>query len=104
MGDMKDRMLRGELYVADDPDLVADNARAQALLDRYNATRADEREERDPVLCERPGAVGGGGLVNPALRCDYGIYITIGPGTFVNYDGVLRDVPPIAIGANCQLA
>ena len=28
MGQMKDRMLRGELYIADDPDLVADNARA----------------------------------------------------------------------------
>jgi len=29
MGDMKERMLRGELCVADDPELVADNARAR---------------------------------------------------------------------------
>src|ERR1044072_9443162 len=102
MGDMKDRMLRGELYVADDPDLVADNARAQALLDRYNATRADEREERDELRRELLGGVGEGVVVNPALRCDYGIYITIGPGTFVNYDCVLLDVAPPPIGARCH--
>ena len=35
---MKERMLRGELYLADDPELAADSARAQALLERYNAT------------------------------------------------------------------
>jgi len=28
MSAMKDRMLRGELYIADDPTLAADNARA----------------------------------------------------------------------------
>jgi hypothetical protein len=30
MSEMKDRMLRGELYIADDTELAADNARAQA--------------------------------------------------------------------------
>ncbi|NII58591.1 maltose acetyltransferase domain-containing protein [Sphingomonas aerolata] len=32
----KERMLAGELYVADDPELVADAARAAGWLDRYN--------------------------------------------------------------------
>jgi maltose acetyltransferase-like protein len=35
---MRDRMLRGELYIADDPDLASECARAQELLDRYNRT------------------------------------------------------------------
>ena len=39
MAEMKERMLRGELYIADDPDLADDHARAHALLDRYNATQ-----------------------------------------------------------------
>jgi maltose O-acetyltransferase len=30
--------------------------------------------------------------------------ITIGPGTFVNYDYVMLDVAPISIGAACQIA
>jgi maltose O-acetyltransferase len=104
MGEMKDRMLRGELYIADDPDLVADNARAQALLDRYNATLDSEREERDRILRALLGDVGVDVVVKPSFRCDYGSPITIGAGTFVNYDCVMLDVAPIAIGAACQLA
>jgi maltose O-acetyltransferase len=104
MSDMKDRMLRGELYIADDPELAADYARAQRLLDRYNATLHDEQAERDELLRELLGDVGEGVLIKPSLRCEYGTHITIGAGTFVNYDCVMLDVAPIAIGAACQLA
>lgn len=104
MGDMKDRMLRGELYIADDRGLVADNARAQELLDRYNATLNGEQGERDRLLRQLLGDVGEGVVIKPSFRCDYGIYVTIGAGTFVNYDCVMLDVAPIAIGAACQLA
>ncbi len=104
MGDMKDRMLRGEPYIADDPDLGADNARAQELLDRYNATLNGEQGERDRLLRQLLGDVGEGVVIKPCFRCDYGIYVTIGAGTFVNYDCVMLDVAPIAIGAACQLA
>jgi len=45
---MKDRMGRGELYMASDPELQADYARAQDLLERYNATRHADSAERAP--------------------------------------------------------
>jgi len=67
---MKQRMLRGELYVADDPHLAADNARAQALLDRFNLTRDVEHAERERLLRELLGGVGDGVTVKPAFRCD----------------------------------
>jgi maltose O-acetyltransferase len=101
---MKERMLRGDLYLADDPELAADLARAQELLERYNATPHSAREERDGLLRELLGEVGAGVVVNPPFRCDYGRYIAIGEGTFVNYDCVLLDVVPIRIGAACQIA
>jgi maltose O-acetyltransferase len=101
---MKDRMLRGELYFAGDPQLAADLGRAQELLARYNATRHDERAERERLLRELLGAVGAGVAVNPPFRCDYGTQITIGAGTFVNYDCIMLDVATIAIGAACQIA
>ena len=104
MGEMKDRMLRGELYIADDPDLIADHVRAQELLDRYNATRECDLAERDRLLRELLGGVGAGVTVKPSFRCDFGSYITIGDGTFVNYDCVMLDVARISIGARCQLA
>ena len=37
VGEMKDRMLAGQEYMANDPDLVADGRRAAALTARYNA-------------------------------------------------------------------
>jgi maltose O-acetyltransferase len=102
--EMKQRMLRGELYIADDPQLAADHARAQDLLDRYNATGHDEQELRDRLLRELLGEIGAGVVVKPTFRCDYGTNITVGDGTFVNYDCVMLDVVPIRIGAACQIA
>ncbi|HEU0335649.1 MAG TPA: sugar O-acetyltransferase [Gaiellaceae bacterium] len=104
MAGMKQRMLRGDLYHADDPELAADSARAQALVERYNATRHDEQELRDQLLRELLGEVGDGVVVRTPFRCDYGSHIAIGAGTFLNYDCVLLDVAPIRIGAACQLA
>jgi maltose O-acetyltransferase len=104
MGAMKERMLRGELYIADDDALAADHARAQALLDRYNTTRHAEQDERERLLRSLLGRVGDGVVVKPAFRCDYGTPITIGARTFVNYDCVMLDVAPITIGSACQIA
>jgi maltose O-acetyltransferase len=101
---MKQRMQRGELYLASDPELVADLARAQDLLERYNATRDADRDERARLLRELLGEVGEDVTIRPMFRCDYGRYISIGAGTFVNYDCAMLDVAPIRIGAACQLA
>ena len=103
MSEMKQRMLRGELYVVD-AELAADQARAQALLERYNASAHAEPELRARLLRELLGQVGDGVVVRPPFRCDYGSHITIGAGTFVNYDCVMLDVAPIRIGDACQLA
>ena len=97
-------MLRGELYVADDPELTADHARAQELLERYNATGHTEQDERDRLLRELLGEVGDGAVVKPPFRCDYGSQISIGARTFVNYGCVILDVVPVRIGAHCQIA
>ena len=100
---MKRRMLAGELYRMD-AELEAEQARAQALLERYNATRHGEQALRDELLRELLGEVGEGVVVRTPFRCDYGTHISIGDGTFVNYDCILLDVAPIRIGAACQLA
>ena len=104
MSGMKERMLRGELYHADDPAIQADAARGHALMERFNATLASEPELRDRLLRELLGEVGEGAVVRPPLWIDYGSNIAIGAGTFVNYDCVMLDVAPIRIGAACQLA
>jgi maltose O-acetyltransferase len=104
MSEMKQRMLRGEPYLADDPELAADAARAQSLLERFNASRHDEQELRTYLLRELLGEVGQGVVIRPPFRCDYGSSISIGAGTFVNYDCIMLDVAAIRIGAACQIA
>ena len=101
---MKQRMLEGELYLADDAEIAADQARAQRLLERYNASEYDEQELRDSLLRELVGEVGEGVVVRPPFRCDYGSHIAIGARTFVNFDCLFLDVAPIRIGAACQIA
>src|SRR4051794_30822938 len=104
MGEMKERMLRGELYIADDPEIAADFARAQELLDRYNRTLHAEQDVRDAILRELIGHVGEGVVVRPPFRCEFGTRVSIGRGTFFNYDCLMLDVAPVTIGAACQFA
>jgi maltose O-acetyltransferase len=104
MGRMKDRMLRGELYNGADDEMVADYARAQDLLARFNSTSHAEQAERDAILVELLGHVGDGVAIRPPFRCEYGTRVSIGAGTFINYDCVMLDVVAITIGAACQIA
>jgi maltose O-acetyltransferase len=101
---MKARMLAGELYLADDPELLADLARAQGLLERYNRTAHAEAEERERLLGELLGSTGEGVVIRPPFHCDYGANIAVGARTFVNFGAVMLDVAPIALGEACQLA
>jgi maltose O-acetyltransferase len=104
VGGMRERMLRGELYLADDPELAGARARARDLVHRYNTTAPDAGDDRAALLRELLGDVGDGVVIEPPFRCDYGSNLRIGAGTFVNYDAMMLDVVPIDIGANCQIA
>ena len=104
MGEMKERMLRGELYIADDEDLAADFKRAQEILERYNGSGFSEQELRNRLLRELLGDCGDGVHIRPPFRLEYGTRVGIGARTFVNYDCLMLDVAPVTIGAACQVA
>ena len=103
MGEMKDRMLAGLPYIADDPDLRADALRARVLEHQYNSWPADDREGRDRVLRELLGSCGDAVAIRPPFHVDYGWRISIGAGTFVNFGGVFLDVAEIRIGSAVQM-
>jgi maltose O-acetyltransferase len=104
MASMYERMVAGELYHADDPEISAALTRAQTLTERYNATPYADGDARRRLLEELLGEVGEGVVIRAPLRVDYGSHISIGAGTFINFDCVMLDVAPIRIGAACQLA
>ena len=97
-------MLAGESYLADDPQLVEEQLHAQRLLARFNTSSPDDEDTRTDLLRRLFGRLGGGVVLKPSLRCDYGYNVSIGARTFVNYDCVLLDCNRIDIGSDVQIA
>ncbi len=99
----KERMLAGQLYVADDPELVADAARAVEWLDRYNRASTATAAERHALLVEGLGHAGRGATIRAPFHCDYGYNIHLGEGVFLNFGCTVLDVVPVRIGAGTQI-
>lgn len=100
---MRERMLDGDLYLADDPELIEAHLRATDLMAEYDATPARQREERRRILEELLGSVGEDTAIRPPLHVDYGSQIRIGARAFANYGLVALDVAPITIGDDVQI-
>ena len=100
---MRDRMLRGELYIADDPENAAELGHVQELLARFNGAAPGAWDERDAILRDMLHDVGEGVVVRPPFFCEYG-NVRIGDRTFVNVEAIVLDVAPVTIGASCQIA
>ncbi|MFA4913918.1 MAG: sugar O-acetyltransferase [Comamonadaceae bacterium] len=99
----KTRMLAGDLYIGDDPELAADSRRAYLLARDYEATYMLDADRAQAILAELVGALGEGVNIKPPFRVDYGKYISIGARTFANYGLVALDVASITIGADVQI-
>jgi len=99
----RQRMLAGDLYIADDPESQARHRRAVRLSDEYHRAFVAEGPEAQNLLDELIGNLGEGAFVRPPLFVDYGEHITIGARSFVNCNLTALDVAPITIGADCQL-
>ncbi|MBE8475468.1 sugar O-acetyltransferase [Streptomyces sp. 3R004] len=98
-----ERMLAGDLYIADDPEIVRRQQRAVRLAARYQAAFAEDFEAARPLLAELLGSLGEEAQVRPPLYVDFGSNVTIGARTFVNYNFTALDVAAITIGEDCQI-
>ncbi|MGY1814297.1 sugar O-acetyltransferase [Blastococcus sp. SYSU D00820] len=100
---MRERMLAGDLYIADDPEIAEDSARAQDLAGAYNATSVRQGPLRRQLLEQLLGAIGEGTELRPPLHVDYGRNIRIGARCFANFGLVALDVAAITIGDDVQI-
>jgi maltose O-acetyltransferase len=98
-----ERMLAGDLYLADDPELEERAARADRLSRAYAAASPERRDEARAILADLLGELGEEVIVRAPIHVDYGFNISIGPRTFVNLNLTALDVAPIRIGADCQI-
>lgn len=93
-----DKMVAGELYLSDDPELKAARLRARLLLKRYNDSNPDDQALRRELLAELIGSSGPGLYMEPPFYCDYGTNIHTGSNVYCNFDCVILDVAPVTIG------
>ena len=100
---MKERMLAGELYLADDPELERDAHRAQRLTHQINTMDPTDAGRRRELLAELLAGFGEGSEIRPPLQCDYGYQTTVGARAFMNWGVVLVDVATITIGDDVQI-
>ncbi|CAH2600964.1 maltose O-acetyltransferase [Rhodovastum atsumiense] len=97
----KAKMLAGELYRSIGPEIEADQRRAQALQQVYNASAVDS--DRTALLRELLGGIGENSVIRPPFHCDYGFNIRLGKGVFLNFGCVFLDVVGIEVGDLVQI-
>ncbi|RMJ22461.1 hypothetical protein PHISP_06674 [Aspergillus sp. HF37] len=116
MASEKDKMLRGELFLAFTPDLIAARTRCKHACNRFNAAGEVPRrrlielwrdvvddqtplppprqdpDEDEELLEDEP-------WVEAPVRVDYGFNVKLGQGVFINFNCVIIDSCLVTIGA-----
>jgi maltose O-acetyltransferase len=100
---MRELMLAGEPYIADDPDLERDSFRARQLCHRLSSLDPTATQEQHEIFTELLGAIGEDTHIRPPFYCDYGSHTTVGARTFANFGLVALDVAAITIGDDVQI-
>ncbi|MFS0780271.1 maltose acetyltransferase domain-containing protein [Bacillus sp. 1P06AnD] len=99
----KEKMIAGEMYAPNDPQLLSDRDRARKLVRLFNSSTEQELDQRTRLLKELFGTTGDGLYIEPSFRCDYGYNIHVGDNFFANFNCVILDVCPVTFGDNCML-
>lgn len=94
----KHKMLAGELYLGNDPELVAERLACRQLLRAFNDADPADVQGRAATLRKLLGAFGEGSYVEPPFRCDYGTHTKIGARFYANFDCVILDCNTVTIG------
>lgn len=96
----KELMLAGKLHHFEDDELNTIAERAQLLIEQYNSTAADDEQKRTEIIRQLLGKTEGWFCIKPPFHCDYGSFIEIGEGTFINYDCIILDACKVSIGSH----
>lgn len=99
----KEKMIKGMLYNARDPELEKERRSARRLCFAYNQAEAEDDAKRDKILRSLLGSMGKSAVIEPCFHCDYGTNIVLGENFYANFDCVFLDVCEIKIGDNCLI-
>lgn len=98
-----ERMLAGEEYLSDDPQIAAAQKEAARRTAAFNRAYPEDPEGSQELARELFGEFGPEAHVRAPVHVDYGWQVSIGPRTFINWGLMAADVAPIRIGEDCQI-
>ena len=98
----REKMLAGELYIGNDPELVAMRRSARGLLVEYNATTPEQSAARAEILRALLGSCGKDAWIEPPFYCDYGVNIFMGKNVYLNFNCIFLDCAEIHVGDNVK--
>ncbi|WCT14539.1 sugar O-acetyltransferase [Mucilaginibacter jinjuensis] len=100
----KQKMLDGEAYLANDPELVKGRTNAKKLLHRLNVTEYLFNDAAKEIVKELIPNAGEGLYIEPPFHCDYGYNIKVGTNVYFNVNCVVLDVCKVNLGSNVFFA
>lgn len=94
-------MLAGEIYQADDEQLLLELNETKDLIWQYNALRPTDFAARTAMLYKILGQCDDDTFINQPFYCDYGKHISVGKRFFANFNFTVLDEARVTIGDDC---
>ena len=101
----REKMHSGDLYLPDDPDIVAEQTACLERLYDYNQTRPSEGARRAALLREMFAEIGEGCYIEPPLHSNFGgRHVHFGQHVYANFNLTLVDDTHIYVGDYTMIA
>ncbi len=97
-------MLNGELYDANDEQLVKQRIQAKDLCYAFNHCLPSDTLKQQTIMQQLLGHIKGNYEIIAPFYCDYGYNITIGDNFFANHNTIILDGAKVSFGNNVFIA
>ena len=100
----KEKMIKGLIYDATDPQLTKDRETAEELNFKFNSLPPSKRKEKDEITKQLFGKVGKNFFIRSTMYVDYGYNIEIGDNFYANHNLTILDCAKVKFGDNVFIA
>jgi len=99
----KEKQQAGELYNANDKELVAERVKAKKLCVEYNAIEYNDYQKKERLLNRLVALRGENTWIEANFFCDYGYNIVMGDNFYSNHNLVILDCAEVIFGDNVYI-
>ena len=97
-----EKMKSGDLYCFTDQEVIQSLKHARQLCAKMQVMTVEDKDYRETIEKLIPNFPKTA-TICPPFHCDHGHNISIGDGTFINYNSTMLDTTMIKIGSHCQI-